>query len=334
MNYTNIILNENRCQTPMSNYTKIFNNKLSSIPRCDKKVIKKRENNILINNNCLTNVERKKYNNKLIEEINKQERQEDLIEIKNHCNTIEISNKNTSYNSYIYNKPNIIIKKYNSLSGNNNNCKTIERPGSAARIYKRAQAIKSNEGLFLYDVPISISNSFDTENNKNDCCLNYKNRIGKIVINSPIVMNKRKMNQEKEGHNVLNKLNKYFSYNKGNNNNNNENKYMKKINIKSYKQKLKALQNDNFYEKRERYGKIYEREKKEEKERNKKKMGNEILLTNKSNEFLKNIKPLNTRENQILNCYLSPKNNKSQIFNNFYSFNLPAPVKVINVFKK
>ena len=37
---------------------------------------------------------------------------------------------------------------------------------------------------------------------------------------------------------------------------------------------------------------------------------------------------------KILRCYLSPKNNKSQIFNNFYSINLPAPVKVINVFKK
>ena len=83
------------------------------------------------------------------------------------------------------------------------------------------------------------------------------------------------------------------------------------------------------------YGKIYEKEKKDEKIKTRKKTGGEILLTNKSNEFLKRIKPINIREgNQILNCYLSPKNNKSQIFNNFYSINLPAPVKVINVFKK
>jgi len=84
----------------------------------------------------------------------------------------------------------------------------------------------------------------------------------------------------------LNKLNHYFSYNKDiNKDNNNENKYMKKINIKSYKQKLKSLQNDNFIEKRERYGSIYEREKKEEKEN--KKTGNEIILTNKSNNIRK-----------------------------------------------
>ena len=94
------------------------------------------------------------------------------------------------------------------------------------------------------------------------------------------------------------------------------------------------MQNDNFIEKRERYGSIYEREKKEEKEN--KKTGNEIILTNKSNEFVKRIKHLDNKEgNQFLSCYLSPKNNNnSQIFNNFYSINLPAPVKVINVFKK
>ena len=170
------------------------------------------------------------------------------------------------------------------------------------------------------------------------------------------------MNEEKDGNNFLNKLNKYFSYDNApiniqlkNNSKNKENKdkninkipinntsklndknqYIKKINIKSYKQKLKSLENDNFYEKREMYGKMYEKEKKEVGVKNKKTIGNEILLTNKSNEFLKRIKPINIREgNQILNCYLSPKNNKSQIFNNFYSINLPAPVKVINVFKK
>ena len=250
VNYTNINLNENRCQTPMSNYTKIFNNKLSSIPRCDKKVIKRKDNN------CLTNIERKKQNNKILEEISKRENQEDLIEIKNHCNTIEITNKNNSNNSYIYNKPNMIIKKNNSLTGNKLNCRTIERPGSATPIYKRAQTIKSDV-LFLCDM--SISNSFITEKNNNNGYLNLKNRIPKIVINSPVLTNKRKINQEKEGQNFLNKLNKYFSYNKEKNNNkdnnnvlykiptitnnskdnNNENKYMKKINIKSYKQKLK-----------------------------------------------------------------------------------------------
>ena len=182
---------------------------------------------------------------------------------------------------------------------------------------------------------IPISNSFINEKNRKNFEINLKNKIPRIIINSPVVSNKRKMNQQKEESNLLNKLNYYFSYNKDiNKDNNNENKYMKKINIKSYKQKLKSLQNDNFIEKRERYGSIYEREKKEEKEN--KKTGNEIILTNKSNEFAKRIKHLdNKEENQFLSCYLSPKNNSnSQIFNNFYSINLPAPVKVINVFKK
>ncbi len=97
---------------------------------------------------------------------------------------------------------------------------------------------------------------------------------------------------------------------------------------------MKSLQNDNFYEKREKLGRIYEKEEKEEKEKNNmKKCGNVILLTNKSNEIMKKVKQI--REgSQILRCYLSPKNSKSQIFNNFYSINLPTPVKVINVFKK
>ena len=336
VNYTNINLNEIRCQTPMSNYSKIFNNKLNSIPRGNNNKIPKRE----IMNNCLTNIERKKDNKYIIESI-KQEK-EDLTKIKNRCNTIEINNKNNS--GYIYNKPNIIIKMNKVLSN-----RTIERPGSATPIYKRAKKIKSGD-LYMDNIP--ISNSFVNNKNKENNVINANNRIPKIIINSPIIMNKRKLNQEKEGNNLLNKLNKYFSYEKNtyikdknilykipsstnSNNKNNENKYMKKINIKSYKQKIKALQNDNFYEKREKYGKIYEREKKEEKERNKKRKGNEILLTNKSNEFVKRIRPINIREgNQILNYYLSPKNNKSQIFNNFYSINLPAPVKVINVFKK
>ena len=308
INYTNANLNENRCQTPMSNYTKIFNNRLINIPRCTKKIIPRKENN------------------KILEEISHQQDNEDLTDIKLRCNTIEINNKN---NSYIYNKPNIIIKKNNSLTGNKINCHTIERRISPAPIYKRVQTLKSG------DLNIPISNSFINEKNRKNFEINLKNKIPKIIINSPVVSNKRAMNQQKEESNLLNKLNHYFSYNKDiNKDNNNVNKYMKKINIKSYKQKLKSLQNDNFYEKRERYGNIYEREKKEEKDN--KKIGSEIILTNKSNGCVKRIKHLDNKEgNQFLSCYLSPKNNSnSQIFNNFYSINLPAPVKVINVFKK
>lgn len=63
---------------------------------------------------------------------------------------------------------------------------------------------------------------------------------------------------------------------------------------------------------------------------------NGSLISNHSNAFLNHIKSINNHEgvNGVLNCYLSPKNNNSQVFNNFYSINLPVPVKVINVFKK
>ena len=46
---------------------------------------------------------------------------------------------------------------------------------------------------------------------------------------------------------------------------------MKKLNVKSYQQKLNSLQNDNFYEKQAMYGIIFEREKNEEKNKEKKK---------------------------------------------------------------
>ena len=137
---------------------------------------------------------------------------------------------------------------------------------------------------------------------------------------------------------------------------------MKKLNVKSYQQKLNSLQNDNFYEKQAMYGKIFEREKNEEKNKEKNKdldkdkdkekiikkkqlnidlrntnnKKNRGLIPNNSNAFLNHIKSMNGQEgvNPVLNCYLSPKNNNSQIFNNFYSINLPVPVKVINIFKQ
>ena len=129
---------------------------------------------------------------------------------------------------------------------------------------------------------------------------------------------------------------------------------MKKLNVKYYQQKLKEIQNDNVFEKKANYGKIFEKERNEEKDKEKQKektggkkkvninignnnkIKNGRLISNKSNAFLQHIKTINNREevNPVLNCYLSPKNNNSQVFNNFYSINVPVPFKVINVFKK
>ena len=118
-------------------------------------------------------------------------------------------------------------------------------------------------------------------------------------------------------------------------------KYIKKLNVKSYK-----IKNNNV--------KCFEREREQNKDKikekkiNKKKIniytGNNNssgILINSSNTFLNHIRTINTPHNgsnPILNCYLSPKYNNSQVFNNFYSIicggTVNAPVKVINVYKK
>ena len=64
-----------------------------------------------------------------------------------------------------------------------------------------------------------------------------------------------------------------------------------------------------------------------------------ITLSN-SNAYLYNLNNIhiNTPKKAMIKYYLSPKCNNSQVFNNFYSINMPgnvnAPVKVINVIKK
>ena len=60
------------------------------------------------------------------------------------------------------------------------------------------------------------------------------------------------------------------------------------------------------------------------------------ITVNNTNTYLNNI---NTPKKVIGKCYLSPKCNNSQVFNNFYSINMGGnvnapPFKVINVFKK
>jgi len=340
-------LDKDRCRTPMSNCNKILNNKLS-IPSLISQPDKKKNNNHKkIGSNCLTYVDRKK-DMKYIEE------EKGGKDENKGSNTLE-----TNHNPYIYNKPNIIIKKQNSKKSKNSNI-SQERPQSATPIYKRTP--KLNPSLYKSNMP--VSNSFRKE----------KTDKGSNTINTPSTT-KKEYNIQGYPH----KLNRYYSYGvsittptngkiKANSNENDpllrknpstvispkqNSNYIKKLNVKSYQQKLNALQNDNFYEKKAMYGKIFERERneeKKEKEKNKDNKGkkkyninigngnnkNGSLISNNSNAFLNHIKSINNHEgvNGVLNCYLSPKNNNSQVFNNFYSINLPVPVKVINVFKK
>ena len=360
---TNSYLDNDRCKTPMAAYNKILNNKLipSIIQQTEKSKAYKK-----IPSNCLTYVDRKKEIKYIEEEDEKDENKP--------SNTLEANH------NYIYNKPNLIIKKKNSIKKNN----VIQhRPQSATPIYKRAP--KLNPSLYKSNLPVSISfrkeKAIIKENKQN-------------IINTP--HNNKKENIQENNHLYPHKLNRYYSYgvsittptnskmksnikeNEGllpknpstlispKPNSSNCKKYMKKLNVKSYQQKLKAFQKDNFFEKKAMYGKIFERERNEEKNKDKQKekdidkdkdkdkekikgkkklninIGNSTnkkngsLISNNSNAFLNHIKSINAHEgvNPVLNCYLSPKNNNSQVFNNFYSINLPVPVKVINVFKK
>ena len=357
-NKQNPLLEKDRCKTPMANCNKILNNKLSPPIIADPEKMNSNPRK-KSPTNCLTYVDRKK-DSKFIEEIDENE------EIK-PSNTLE-----TNHNNYIYNKPNLIIKKQSSLK------KTIaqERPQSATPIYKRAP--KLNPSLFKSNLP--ISNSFRKD--KNNTKENVQNPVS-TPYNSKKGLNKDKLKY------YQNKMNKYYSYAPAittptnskmksnlsendpslsknpstiispNQNSNNSKKYIKKLNVKSYQQKLNEMQNGNNLEKKEMYGKIFERERLEEKNKDKSKENikkktkvinkkfninidndnknkNGTLLTSNSNAFIKHIKSINNNEevNPVLNCYLSQKNNNSQVFNNFYSINLPAPVKVINFFKK
>ena len=352
---------KDRCKTPMSNYNKILNNKLS-IPS----LIHQSENNEpnkKKESNCFTFVDRKK-DIKYIEVDEKDEKEENKP-----SSTLE-----ANHNHYIYNKPNIIIKKQNSTKKKIDNI-SQDRPSSATPIYKRAP--KLNPSLYKSNIP-NTNNSY-----RKDKIHNYKETSDNIPSNIKKDNENNQVNNQENNQIYPHKLNRYYSYgvsittptnskiktniNENDNilhknpstvispksNSNFSKKYIKKLNVKSYQQKLNAIQNDNFYEKKAMYGKIYEREKNEqknkEKEKNKGKNKNNInigntstnnkngsLITNNSNAFLHHIKSLNNHEgvNGVLNCYLSPKNNNSQVFNNFYSINLPVPVKVINVFKK
>ena len=328
--------------TSLENYNKLLNNKLSmsSLSKKDELINNINNSNIKDNNKklsgCFTSVQRSKKSNLPEEDEENEER-----------HTIDI-------NPYIYNKKNIISKKIKTNIAQ-------ERPQSATPIYKRAPALNPS----LYQSSLKQSGSF-LKKEKNS------QKSGQIPVSTPM-NDTKKINLKDNQH----KLNRYYSYgisitiptndkliknenekepestlNKNQNNPNEEtenlkcNKYIKKLNVKSYK--IKNENNENEIGQRVIYGKCVEREKNKdrikEKRFAKKKIniytGNNTMINN-SNTFLQHIKNINTphnANNPVLNCYLSPKCNNSQVFNNFYSINcggsMNMPVKVINVYKK
>ena len=264
---TNSYIDNDRCKTPMAAYNKILNNKLipSIIQQTEKSKAYKK-----IPSNCLTYVDRKKEIKYIEEEDEKDENKP--------SNTLEANH------NYVYNKPNLIIKKKNSIKKNN---VIQQRPQSATPIYKRAP--KLNPSLYKSNLP--VSNSFRKEK-----AITKENKQN--IINTP--HNNKKENIQENNHPYPHKLNRYYSYGvsittptnskvksniKENDgllpknpstvispkpNSSNCKKYMKKLNVKSYQQKLNSIQNDNFFEKKAMYGKIFERERNEENNKEKK----------------------------------------------------------------
>ena len=322
--------NEDIIKTPLENYNKLLNNKLSLASLTKNVDINNSMNTInnkdkIASSNCFTSVQRKKKVN-----LNYEEEEKNKI-----SHTIE-SNK------YIYNKKNIIIKKTKINKKN----LAQERPLSATPIYKRVPALNPS----LYQSYLKKSNSFLRKQSDN---ININNQNN--------IKNQKPRNKIKEKDNDLqyyeHKLNRYYSYGIKINTPSNSNKiprntndslikkiplneekeknleckkYIKKLNVKSYKIKSNKDNNKN-------------KDKKLVKKRININTGNNNsgIIFNNSNAFLHHIKNINTPHNSnnpVLNCYLSPKCNNSQVFNNFYSINcggsMNVPVKVINVYKK
>ena len=330
-------------KTPMENYNKLLKNKLCMVST------KKVEVNMNKMNNSNDEEARDTY--KKLSNF--------FTSIRDKKNNVQEDEEDTEVthtidsNKYVYNKKNIIIKKVKINIAQ-------ERPLSATPVYKRIQALNPS----LYQSSLKQSVSF-LKNQKNS---------GKNIMTTPSNEVKKINIKEKENQYLEHKLNRYYSYgisittpsNKENKieneskcsmngekekDNISNKKYIKKLNVKSYKKK-NCLEIENDNELKEMYGKCFERDKNKgkikEKKITKKKINiytgtnnTKSIMVNNSNTFLQHIKNINTPHNgnnPVLSSYLSPKFNNSQVFNNFYSINcggsMNMPVKVINVYKK
>ena len=275
------------------------------------------------------------------------------ISMHRNNNSINIEKTNEiseTESNYIYNKPTkIIIKKKtytkNCLSPSN-------RPGSISPVYSRVPLLNPN--LFKSNIV-----------NYNSCRRSPKNKRKDVseMSNSNQYTSKTILTQENEKANNNSKyfkpkLSRYHSYavangaddknesekvqtfgNSPQREKNNHKSFVKKLVVKSYKKLIPKTKNTVNREKEvdEKLNFKYGNQKKI-----KFVLGNPNIIDS-PNSFLKRNKDNNSSNdnninNSVLNCYLSPKSNNSQIFNNFYSINyaenMNVPVKVINVYKK
>ena len=256
-------------------------------------------------------------------------------------NTIN-SNKS---NKYIYNKKNIYshIKKINiDLSGDKT---SNDRRQIATPVYKRSPLLS----------PSSYKLNLDSNKNNNKNKIYFTNKINKQKIitspqnnhkyysyraafNSPnnnIIEKKLEKNLEnkvikndKEKDNEVEQISISEKYNEKNK------KCVKKINAK-----IQGNSRDNYTNNNNKINKLIRG-----RIINNGNINNEnqsaVLVGNSNNTYLNSVNyiNINTPKKPLMKCYLSPKYNNPQVFNNFYSINchgnVNAPLKVINVYKK
>lgn len=206
------------------------------------------------------------------------------------------------YQSSLKKSNTFLRNQSNNLNNNNQNNINNQQPKN-----KIKEKEKDND-LKYYEHKLNRYYSYGLKLNTPS----NRNKIPKNINNSLMNKNPITLNEEKEKNLECQK-------------------YIKKLNVKSYK--IKSNKDKN-------------KDKKLVKKRININTGNNNnnnsgIMFNNSNAFLHHIKNINTPHNSnnpILNCYLSPKCNNSQVFNNFYSINcegsMNVPVKVINVYKK
>ena len=229
-------------------------------------------------------------------------------------NTINTNNANKG----IYNKKNINIhshiKKINiDLEGKT----TDDRRQSATPVYKRSP---------LFNPVLCKSN----KKNPKSKIIFPLNKIKKEKINSP-------QNPPK--------LNKFYSYGiavtSPGNLNNKENE-IEQISIQEKDKEKKYIKKNNMklqLDEKEKQNKLTKRRINVLNENNINENQSAITISN-SNAYLHNLNniQIHTPKKALMKCYLSPKCNNSQVFNNFYEINMGGnvnvPLKVINVYKK
>ena len=298
-NYTEVSVSKNDITDINNDKSDIYNNINGDLNS------KSNENNS--NDKCFTSVHRTKKIN-----ISK----EDLEDLETR-NTVNTNNGNKC----IYNKKNIHLytKKINiDLEGKTHE----ERRQSATPVYKRSLLInpilsKSNRKNKIYNSRINFDLNKVKKPNQITSPIN-SHKLDKFYTYGINMITPSNLT---DGNNNKNEVEQILINEKDNKNKN----YVKKINIKSQ------------ISERDKNSKIEKRRMNLVEENN-----NEIhsLITMNNNTYLNKVKGINinTPKKRMIKCYLSPKCNNSQVFNNFYSINmggsLNSGVKVINVYKK